>query len=148
MIHPEAHAPARDVTRVVTVTPGPHEVALARVPAGYSFRFPLRAGFTDVPAVPARDEVAWTEVPGPETGLWGADLTTRYSAHAIGLGRRKSDRAVWQRAARMLARGPDSDPAVIYVLLRETPHAYGVIWLAVSIREEPDPIDGEGSDLD
>ena len=38
--------------------------------------------------------------------------------------------------------------AVVYVLLEET-EAYGRhSWLAVSIREEPDPIDGEGSDLD
>lgn len=146
MIHSEAHAPVRDVTRVVTVTPGSHEVALARVPAGTALRFPLRAGFTDI--APVRDEVTWAEVPGPALASWGADLTTRDSAHAVGLRRRKADRAVWQRAARMLARGRDEDPAVIYVLLKETSTPYSLTWLAVSIREEPDPIDGEGSDLD
>lgn len=119
------------IAPVVTVTPGPYEIALARVPAGSAFRWPLRAGFTD--AVPASDETRWMESPGSALDCWGADLTTRYSAHAIGLGRRKADREFWQRAARMLARGPEA-PTAVYLLLEETkPHGRPV-WLAMSIR--------------
>ncbi|HMH92537.1 MAG TPA: hypothetical protein VK586_15805 [Streptosporangiaceae bacterium] len=135
---------------VVTVTPRPHEVALARVPAGTALRFPLRPGFTD--DVRATDEVTYAEVPGTALAFWGVDLTTRYSAHSIGLGRHRRDRAVWQKAARMLA-GDREAFAAVYVLLEEI-RPYGrPVWLAVSIREEapadaPDPIDGEGSDLD
>ena len=128
-----AQATAGVIAAVVTVTPRPHEVALARVPAGTALRFPLRAGFTD--KTRPSDEVTWAEVPGSALTFWGVDLTTRYSAHAIGLGRRKADRAVWQQAARMLA-GDREAFAAVYVLLEET-RPYGrPVWLAVSIRKE------------
>jgi hypothetical protein len=122
-----------DAASLVTVTPGPHEVALARVPAGHALRFPLRAGFTDT--LPASGETRWIEAPGAALAFWGADLTTRYSARAVGLRRGRAGRPVWQRAARLLDGDPET-AAVLYVLVKETrPHSRPV-WLAVSIREE------------
>ena len=118
---------------IVEVTPRPHEVALARVPAGMAFRYPLRSG--ELRYVPVDDEVRWAEVPGSALWFWGVDLMTCGRAHRIGLNRHKADRPVWERAARLLAGDPQA-PKVVYVLLVESSPYGRPVWLADSIRAE------------
>lgn len=119
------------IASLVTVTPRPYEVGVARVPAGSVFRVPLRNGAQR--ELPPDDLTTWLEVPGLLLARWGVDWTIRYSAHSIGLARLRAERKAWQQAARMLAGGSETAKAV-YVLLEETrPHGRPV-WLAVSIR--------------
>jgi hypothetical protein len=122
-----------DTPPVVMVAPRPYEIALACVPAGMVFRYSLRSG--EPRELRASDWVIYAEVPGAALTTWGCDLTTRLSAHSIGLGRMKTGRPVWQRAARMLT-GDRETPTVIYVLLKETKPYRRPVWLADSIREE------------
>ena len=121
---------------VIEVTPGPLEVAVARVPAGMALR--TVRGDTDPFQTRPEELAVWAAVPG--TGLgWGCVLSTWYGPAGIANGHHARDREWWYRAARMVGWRTTAsrlDPVVVYVIHEQRDWYGRPVWVAVSIRRE------------
>jgi hypothetical protein len=112
---------------IVTVTPGPREVALAWLPDGARIHITGR----DHPECP---DIPVVEVAGAGMG-YGAYIVSRWGPKGIGLGRHRRDRAMWQRAARQLAAGGIGGP-VLYVAHEPADWCGKTVLVATRIRKE------------
>ena len=113
--------------KVLELSPAPHEVAAARLPACMTVVLP---GGTRL----RPDEMdQWIAVPGTALG-WGASVCAWYGPRGVALNHHKRDRAVWQQAARMLGRGDGL--LVLYVVHEQRDWHGKTVWVAVRIRSE------------
>lgn len=114
--------------KVLELTPAPHEVAVARVPAGIAVRV------TGGPLIAADERGPVVAVPGAGLG-WGAAWCSFYSPSGVTRYRHARDRDVWQQAASMLA-AAGSLPAVLYLVHEQRDEHGKTVWVAVRIRQE------------
>lgn len=120
----------------LTVTPGPLEVAIVHVPAGFTVSVDYGDGTTrTVPAGTARWYLA---LPGTGMG-WGCQVSAYPVARRIALGKTSADRAEWQRAARQLDTIAFLHPregAALYVIHEPQDHYGKTVLRAVRARRE------------
>jgi hypothetical protein len=137
-----AGAPPRaavlDEDGTLILAPGPHEVAVARVPAGTLVRA-IRAGgeTTELRPFP---RFAYVQVPGSAIP-WGAMWCTWDYGSGITRYRHHRDRAHWATAQRYLAPRADwpnwrETPRAVYVVHEQVPEYGRPVWRAVRVRRE------------
>jgi hypothetical protein len=114
--------------------PGPHEVAVAFVPAGTAVSL---AG--EPLAAPASESGSYVMVPGAEMG-W--EVRAFWCDHLSGVrnGHHRRDRDVWHAAARRLARTARGQAAVIYVAHEPRPWYRKTVLQAVTWSERLAPL--------
>lgn len=112
---------------VVTITPGPLEVALAWLQPGTLIHIAGRPG-------PEDPRASVVEIPGSGMG-WGAYLACHFHPRNIRLGRHERHRDKFQQAARQLESGGRGGP-VIYVIHEPADWHGNTVLKATRIRKE------------
>lgn len=112
----------------LVLAPAANEVAVARIPARTGAEWP--GGCLKPDTV-----LQYAAVPGDALG-WGASVCTWGAAKGVSHHRHQRDRAVWQRAARMIGSGDQAEASVLYVVCEQRDWYGKQVWVAVDIRTE------------